>query len=373
MNLMFAISFIRWGGVNTWMLELAASLQQRGHQVHIAAPRGHLMLKKAHAAGLGVCDRPFGVDFLSAPLWMAELRRRGIQAVLTNTSKENRTVGAAARLLRLPVAQWVGLARDLKRNTTTTRFERTHIVDRFIAECASMRSDILHDFPFIPAGKLIFIRPGKPRRPMTVTREALLQEAGLNPARLHGVVCSQLTQGKGHPELLQAIAFLRDEGGLQPGVFHLSIFHTGKEEAALKALTGALQLQNWVTFHGFSEKVVQYLPAFDLGFLPSHWEGLANNLREYMMAGLCPVVSNLPGSTEVVIRNRNGFVHKTGDVADLADRIRTAIREPGTVEKFRNQAFLDAEEFFGMDASTRKMEHLFLELRLRGSAPPPES
>ncbi|HVY71646.1 MAG TPA: hypothetical protein VHH73_17070, partial [Verrucomicrobiae bacterium] len=78
MNILFAISFVRWGGVNTWMLELASQLQTRGHMLHIAAPKDHLMLKKAAANGLAICDRPFGRDFLSAPGWRKELTRRRI-------------------------------------------------------------------------------------------------------------------------------------------------------------------------------------------------------------------------------------------------------------------------------------------------------
>lgn len=373
MNLLFAISFIRWGGVNTWMLELAASLQQRGHRVHIAAPRGHLMLKKAAEAGLDVCERPFGVDFVSVPAWISELRSRRIEAVLTNTSKENRTVGAAAKLLGLPVAQWVGLARDLKRNTPTTRFERRFIVDRLIAECDSMRRDILRDYPFIPSERLIFIRPGKPRRTTGRSREELLQELGLRTGGVHGVVCSQLTAGKGHPDLLQAISMLKKEGVARPDDFHLSIFHTGREEARLKELSSSLELNEMVRFFGFSERVIQLLPAFHIGFLPSHWEGLANNLREYMMAGLCPFVSDLPGSTEVVIAGRNGYVHRTGDSASIAAGIRNALANPRDVERFGRQASLDAEEFFGMDASTRKMEELFQEMKVRGWKPSQES
>ena len=60
MNILFAISFVRWGGVNTWMLELAESLQSRGHHVAILAPKGHLMLKKSHEKKLETVDRDFG-------------------------------------------------------------------------------------------------------------------------------------------------------------------------------------------------------------------------------------------------------------------------------------------------------------------------
>lgn len=363
MNLLFAISFVRWGGVNTWMLELAATLQERGHHPTILAPKGHLMLERATHLGLQTCDKPFGPDFWSAPSWILELRRRQIHAVMTNTSKENRTVGAAARCLQLPVVQWVGLARDLKRNTLTTRFERRLIVDRLVAECQSMRDDILHQFPYIPTHKLIFIRPGKPRRTPSRTRAELQAELGLNPNHTNAVICSQHTQGKGHPELLQAIAQLRDQGCLQTQGFHLSIFHTGHETNTLQTLTRSLNLDPIVTFRGFSNRVTDHLHAFDLGLLPSHWEGLANNLREYMMAGLCPVVSNLPGSTEVVHHLRNGLVHRTGDAQDLATQLQTALLKPDLVQQLRQQAHADAETFFGMDQSVSSMETLFRSLQ----------
>lgn len=363
MNILFAISFIRWGGVNTWMLELGEALERRGHPVTIVAPRGHLMLKKASAAGLDSCDRAFGPDFFTTPIWIRELRRRRIDVAMTNTSKENRTVGSAARMLGLPVAQWVGLANDLKRDTPTTRLERRWIVDRLIAECASMRAEILQRFPHIDSAKLIFIRPGKPRRPLVKPRAELQQELGLKPGHLNAVICSQLTPGKGHAELLEAVAVLRRQKPTARRGFHLSIFHTGQEAPKLERFIAENQLADWVVMRGFSERVTDFLPAFDLGLLPSHWEGLANNLREYMMAGLCPVVSDIPGTTEVVFSMRNGLVHRTGDAEDIARQLRIALESPELVAQFQAQAARDAESFFGMEGSVTQIESLFTALQ----------
>ncbi len=363
MGILFAISFLRWGGVNTWMLELGQALRARGHSVTLVAPRGHLMLKKAAAAGLATVDHPFGPDLYTAPLWWLLLKRRRIDVVVANTSKEIRTIGAAARLAGLPVAQWVGLASDLKRNTSTTRFERRKIVNRFVAVCASMREEILRRFPHIDSARLIFIRPGKPARPRDKNKTRLQQELGLDAGALNAVICSQLTQGKGHIDLLQAVRLLKESAAFETRRFHLSIFHTGKEKPALEQFVAAHQLGGLVAMRGFCENITELLPAFDLGLLPSHWEGLANNLLEYMTAGLAPIVSDIPGNTEVVRHGKNGLVHRTGDAEDLARQLRTALESTAAVACFQQQAFRDARALFDMEQYVEKMECLFEELR----------
>jgi hypothetical protein len=150
MNLLFCISFERWGGVHTWMLELGEALQDRGHRVFLSTVPGHQSLEQARQLGLETCEMPYGPNFLGAPRWIRFLRKNQIDLVMANTGKEIRTVGAAAQCLGLPVVQWAGLAKDFKKNTATTRFERQYLVDRFFIEGESTVAAVKQCYPYVP-------------------------------------------------------------------------------------------------------------------------------------------------------------------------------------------------------------------------------
>jgi glycosyltransferase involved in cell wall biosynthesis len=357
-RVLFAIAFSRWSGVHSWMTEMGEALKARGHSITIAAPRGHPVLERAASRGLDACDRAFGTSFLAAPGWMRELRQRGVELVITNTSRENRTVGFAARLLGIPVLQRVGLARDLCRNTPTTRFERRWIVRNFLIICESMGREIREQYPYIDGTRLITINPGKrPCQPQT-SRESLQRHLGLSPHAINGVICSQLTDGKGHLELLQAIAQLRPRG-ITESRFHLSIFHDGVLRPRLEACIRDYGLDRQVKLRGFCENSTDLLAAFDIGFLPSHWESLSNSLREYMMAGLCPIVSDLPGSTDVIASGVNGWIHRLGDADQIAQLLQRALECPEQTAVLGARAKADASARFDLAHAAAQMEALF--------------
>lgn len=358
MNLLFCISFERWGGVHTWMLELGEALQEHGHKVCLSALKGHHSLERARQLGLDTRNIPYGPDFCVSPTWVGFLRKRKIDAIVANTSKEIRTVGVAARLLGIPVIQWAGLAKDLCRNTITTRFERRYIVRRFVVACQSMRTDILREYSHIDGNKIEVIYPGKRHHKNSRTKSVLKEELGLKASAIHGVICSQLTKGKGHMDLLKALTQLKQDGTLSKHSFHLSIYHDGAMQQELGAAITEMQLQDRVVMRGFNNQIVQLLPAFDLGLLPSHWEGFANNLVDYMLAGLCPIVSNISGNTELVTHQINGLIHPTGDATAIAERVREALADLDMTRQYGQEAQRHAEKICCRTRATREWEML---------------
>src|SRR5215510_5198269 len=102
LRLLFLSSIPRWGGGERWMLDAAAGLQQRGHDVLLAARPGARLLDRARAAGV-----PAQPVFMAGDLdpralfavWRVLARHRP-DAVFVNLDKELRYVYCTTRVGR---------------------------------------------------------------------------------------------------------------------------------------------------------------------------------------------------------------------------------------------------------------------------------
>jgi glycosyltransferase involved in cell wall biosynthesis len=147
--------------------------------------------------------------------------------------------------------------------------------------------------------------------------------------------------------------------------FHIAVFHKGNETDSLTQFVVENGLQNYISMRGFQDNIPSLLPAFDLGLLPSHWEALANNLREYMWAGLCPMVSDIPGSLELVAHKQTGLVHTTGNASDIAATLKFALAAPVQVAQWGCAAREFSEEHLCMSACAQRLEIEFKSLFLK--------
>lgn len=126
----------------------------------------------------------------------------------------------------------------------------------------------------------------------------------------------RLSVQKGLPHLLQALAGL--EGGSCPP-WRLEIVGDGPLAPQLQRQALAPELAGRVTFHGWlpRARVAQVYRQADIFVLPSLDEGMPNVLLEAMASGLPSLVTQVPGSSELVRPEREGLLVPPADVAAL--------------------------------------------------------
>jgi glycosyltransferase involved in cell wall biosynthesis len=130
-----------------------------------------------------------------------------------------------------------------------------------------------------------------------------------------GIVVSALSPGKGHADLLRAMA------SASPRARNLRLWIAGDGPlgAGLREERRTLGLEGAVNFLGFRTDVPALLRAADFFCLPTHSEGLGSSILEAMSAGLPVVASRVGGVPEIVEDGRTGTLVPPGDVAALAD------------------------------------------------------
>ncbi|MGN2615662.1 glycosyltransferase family 4 protein [Aliivibrio fischeri] len=80
-------------------------------------------------------------------------------------------------------------------------------------------------------------------------------------------------------------------------------------------------LSNNIKILGWINDVDKLLPKYDLFVLPSLWEGMPLAILEAQSCGLPAVVSDIPGNSDLIHNNLNGFVFAKNDASDLSSKI----------------------------------------------------
>jgi glycosyltransferase involved in cell wall biosynthesis len=158
-------------------------------------------------------------------------------------------------------------------------------------------------------------------------RERLRAEFDAGPDDLVVGTIGNLTPPKNHHFLLRVASDLLRRRDLEDRL-RFVIIGGGILEPELRELANDLGIASRVVFAGQRENAVEYLRAFDVFIMTSHYEGLSNAIMEGMLCELPCVVTDVGGNSELVTDGETGFVVRAGDQERFADRIAALLDDP---------------------------------------------
>jgi glycosyltransferase involved in cell wall biosynthesis len=150
------------------------------------------------------------------------------------------------------------------------------------------------------------------------TRASMRHELALSDEFLWLAV-GRLDTVKNHATLLRAFATL-------PHRARLVIAGQGPLHNRLLALVSDLGLRDRVRFPGFQNDVRRWIQAADGFVLCSSWEGLPISLLEAGASELPAVITDIPGSREVLPASLSGAAVPVGDAGALAAEMSAVMR-----------------------------------------------
>jgi glycosyltransferase involved in cell wall biosynthesis len=121
-------------------------------------------------------------------------------------------------------------------------------------------------------------------------------------------------------------------------------------------------LRDQVSFHGLTERVSDFLNAFDVYALTSVSEGISNSLLESMATGLPVVVTATGGNPEVVADKESGLLFPVGDFEKLAEHLLLLKARPDLRLDFGRQARRRVNEEFSIDSMIQRYHCLYTSL-----------
>ena len=184
--------------------------------------------------------------------------------------------------------------------------------------------------------------------------------------RMHFIFLGGYAIEKGQEECIRAIGALPMEYLNQ---IKIDFYGNGSKKYLryLNDLINKLNLNRVATINPYKEDIWKIIPEYDVGLTCSNAEAFGRVTVEYMLSGLCPIVSNTGANTEIVNEN-TGIIYQKGDIDDLKKKIifcienREMIRDRGktarvvaidnyTIEKHAYSIYTLYKELLGSKSS----------------------
>lgn len=185
----------------------------------------------------------------------------------------------------------------------------------------------------IPKEKFVVI-PNAVQRPSAdnpYTKESLLKELGLplngraerpsgKQALFEELKIADVSNQPSEPWVIGLVARLWPQKRIKDALwaadqlkfslmnFYLIIIGDGPEREALLRYRSDLQLQDRVILLGERNDVSRFLPAFDLLWNCSEYEGQSNSILEAQSLGIPVMASDIPGNRDLVVSGENGLL-----------------------------------------------------------------
>ncbi len=171
---------------------------------------------------------------------------------------------------------------------------------------------------------------------------------------------ARLDPQKGLPALLHAFSKLTRRWPRAA----LLIAGAGPEREALERLAVKLGIADRIHMLGFQQDVRPVLAALDVFVLPSRWEGFGLATLEAMAAGLPVVVTDVPGSRDLVQHEQTGLVVPRNDSDALAQAVARCLSQAELRAQLGHRARIAAGPF-SVQKMVDRYEQLYLTLTPR--------
>lgn len=171
------------------------------------------------------------------------------------------------------------------------------------------------------------------------------------PDAMQIVLPGRLVHEKGHKDLIDAMALLKQRG-FTP---NLTFLGDGPRRSAILAQIRSADLDAQITLLGAMahEDLLTHVAAADLVCIPSHYEGFGLTALEAMALGR-PVIASTAGGLPEVLGTAGQLV-PVGDVSNLAHTIQAVLSDTDRRRSLGAAAALRAQSEFGLPQITKRL------------------
>lgn len=319
----------KFGGGEKWLVNAAAGLQERGHQVIVGGKSNSLLLQAAGQTGIdtAVFDIISDLSIYHVIKISRFIRKNKIDIVVSRDGDLS-VAGPAAKLAGgTPVIVRYGLAmrssfrkhtfllRNFASGVITNTFSiRDHFEDKGIAGRDFVKViyngiDIGDDIPARDFSE----RFGERTVILTVARMAIQ---------------------KGYYYLIDAIALLKH---YRPDLVFVFL-GTGKLYNKLVKYARDKKVLDMIHFEGFVGDAIPFIRGCDILVLPSLYEGMPNAAMEAMACGKPVVLTDVNGARELVPDKNKGLLIPSKDPQAIADAIGKLVEDKKMREAMGGEA-----------------------------------
>ena len=120
-----------------------------------------------------------------------------------------------------------------------------------------------------------------------------------------------------------------------------------------------MNLSENVHLYDYDSKIYSKLGNYNIGINCSKAEGFGRITVEYMLAGLCPIVSNTGANVELVKNQQNGTLYDYNDKKDLLNKIIYIYNNRNIISNMQKKARESAIEKFSIVQHAKRIVELY--------------
>lgn len=193
-----------------------------------------------------------------------------------------------------------------------------------------------------------------PTTKILISKEEFFENHGMTPFLFSIGVFSRIEEQKGQHLVLEAINNSKHESQL------CIIGHCMDESYKNKLITTAkaYNMSRLISFPGFLESPMSYMPFFDLIILPTYEETFGLIMAEAMLMKVPVLGSNAGGVPEIISHKSNGLLFETKNCDDLQSKIDMVIENRELREKIKDNGFKFANKHYDYARHFDKFEKI---------------
>jgi glycosyltransferase involved in cell wall biosynthesis len=349
LRVVHVVSSLQVGGMEQFVLRIAAEQQRRGHHVTVMSLHGGPLLSQAEALGL------------QAMVLEGPKIGRGVRAVASMARcgpeiahAHNPSSLPYALLAKLSVRARVVMTRHGQQQKRTVGNWQWRSADAVVAVSQSVAASMQAEHPAI-AHKISVIPNGVHLTGQQRSREQVRADLGLRDERV-GIIVARLDRFKGHDSLFRALGLLRE----QETPATMLVVGDGPERMSLEGLAHQLGLgPDRLRLLGYRSDISDLLTAADFFVLPSLAEGLPLSVLEAMAHALPVVATPVGGIPEVITHGLNGLLVPVNEPEALSRAIAELIRDPALRQSLGGTALRHVRDRFSFEAMAERYEELY--------------
>jgi len=323
MRIIQAIDAQGWGGAENVVVALSNGLSRRGHEVEVWVRKNSLIRDRLEEH-VAVREVPFLNDGDPMTVFLFAKALRSYDVVHVHLGRASILSGYASIFMRKQFSNKLFCHMHSFHKSKHYRNQK-----QIICVSKAVEDYVKGNMPWVDKTWVVYngidllsAQSAEPMLPRKVDRVRV----GL---------LSSFKEGKGHEDLIKAIALLKT--GLP---VELMLGGKGPLLNDMIALASELQISDIANFVGFvpPEKVFGFWKSVDIACFPSYVEGFSMSVIEAMASGVPVLAYNYKGATEAF--GEAAVLVPVGDIMGLANKLKTLIEN----HKMREELALISSE-----------------------------
>lgn len=342
------------GGAETYVMTLALALKQQGAQVHIASGGGKLA---GIAEKCGIRHHFVPIRFsssLAAEMLKRIVKKYQIELIHANSAAAGIAAVKVKADLHIPVVYTAhGVFGHNAAEMTLEHCDKIICVSDYVKKDAIRRGFSERKLQTIYTGiDLLKFCPDQAVR--RKWRKLLALPEGAFTLAITARIKN--LRNKGHEDILRV---LKEFAGAKD--WHLLVIGKGKSLWRLKWRIKEQRLGDRVHCLGHRLDAGEILNAVDAVVLPSKFETFGLVIAEGMAMEKAAVAYAVGGTPEVIDDGRTGYLAKSGDVADLYEKLALLARDRALCERLGKQGRHHVADRFSCEWMMKELHEVYRE------------